>query len=414
MAELIKALTDNKGDDIVLSGEETYIVETPLIIPKNTKLIGQVATSGTWDSWWETWAGRPRRLTMLKAHTELDGDIISLSDGATLDSLCISDVERDWKDEAKTVRKQGNVVNVYSEEPNQIITAYIIGCDIFAPNVPSIDEHQLTSRAINVTTWKGSQGSKVTVTVTGCRTTCAAASPGICAVNYSSSSQISVTLTSNHIGGGLDVAAGVSRPDLVTGSTTTIKSNSNLYIGEGPESDTGWSLNGSFNALNPSLNVTGGTTSNTLVVSSIDDVITGFRLSVDAFAGHRPFERTTDDTPLGFVSGNRTEIRMQGTEMHSREADLRFIAATNGGGVQTDHGITAQFKPGDNNHLLVSMTGVTGSAKGHNVFGDSAAVDGTVDANALGSGNKLLFVGWFSDFLANNEGIDPPPAEFFE
>lgn len=419
IGQLKKALVEHKGETITLLAGK-YFVGEPLVVPEKTTLKGQLSTSEEWNTWFDRWDGRPRRLSELIATPNLDGDMITLSNRAEIRNLYVEDCERGWKDAAHTTRKSGNLVNIRSTDANQSIAASVTDCDLFNPNppFPPTNDDQLISRGINVTTWNGHENSIITVKVSGCRIVSAANSPGLCAVNFSFSSYIHVMLTESHIvGGGIDFAAGVSRPYLVSGSEMIIQSDSNIFVGaEGPNLDAGWRLYGSINPPNSAFHAIDGTTSNKLIFSSTNDIISGFRLGIDAFAGYRPHEKSEDGSSLGLVSDNRTNLTMNGTKLYSSERDFRFTAARNGGGeVKPDGTIAEQFIPGNNNILHVCMNGVVGSGNGSNIFKDSSAGSGEINQNVVGSGNRLLFQGKYSDFVTNNGGIkDIPPAEFFE
>ena len=79
------------------------------------------------------------------------------------------------------------------------------------------------------------------------------------------------------VGGGLNSAGGVGRPDAVTGASVIIQSRRNLYRSDSPvPTAIGWTLFGGADAPSP-IFVSQASTFNSLQIHSIDDTIDGFR-----------------------------------------------------------------------------------------------------------------------------------------
>ena len=112
---------------------------------------------------------------------------------------------------------------------------------------------------------------------------------GVFAINFAADSNITLELSHNYIGGGLDVAGGVSRPLEVSNSVTTIRSHHNLYRSDHSEGAApaliGWSLLGGTGPP-PPLPIP-STHDNTLLLTSSHDRIEGFQTAINASAARR-------------------------------------------------------------------------------------------------------------------------------
>lgn len=233
---------------------------------------------------------------------------------------------------------------------------------------------------------------------------------GVFAFNFASLSSVSVALAGNVVGGGIIANGGVSRPDAVHDSRTSIQSQRNLYLNESPNpcvpARLGWNLQGGSGTPVPL--VIGATERNSLKVHSQDDRIEGFTTAVFAAGGRRFFGLPT----AGPSTDNAADLELIGTIISTPScgggtlvADFRLAGAIVS---------NASLVPGDGNTLRAVIRSVTGSGVRSNMYADVLGPAGPVSAAFQGSGNRLEFTGSLRAFGQTNTSVEPAPAaEFF-
>ncbi len=229
---------------------------------------------------------------------------------------------------------------------------------------------------------------------------------GVFAINFAADSSITLELSHNYIGGGLDVAGGVSRPLEVSNSVTAIRSHHNLYRsdhGEGAApAAMGWSLLGGTGPP-PPLPIP-STHDNTLLLTSSHDRIEGFRTAINASAARRA-------QPTAGPSNNNTlVVELTNARLSSIDADIRISAAET---------LNPSLTPGDNNVTIFRAHNVIGSGPRQNYFGHArfsppVGQPSDLDASLAGNGNRLEITGTAVKFERHNHNIQPGPgSEFF-
>lgn len=394
VAELQAALVPaNAGRTIhVVAGD--YALTQALVVPNGTRLEGEgvldVARGGLPDE-----SGfAPPTLTRIRATASVVGDVVTLGDGSTIRGLQIEDVARPLPG--------GNVVMVASRAPGDFVAAEIVECVLVNPNASGVAPNGPNGRALSVLA-RNLQAPNLpphngsTVAVKLSRSILNSVGSGIFAINFAAESTVTVDVERSIIGGGLDANGGVSRPDQVFDSGTTIRSRRNWYRGPGVQ---GWILLGGSGPPITVLGPIGPTVRNTLQMHSIDDRITGFSVAVMAAGSRRyfglPFQGANAD--------NRLELTMHGTTMSSSEYDFDIWGA----------GVFAPGVPsGDDNTVRLHMRRVTGSGM-PNSYGVAFGPDHmALPPELAGSGNGVEVVGSLKAFEHANPGVDPAPPEFF-
>jgi hypothetical protein len=338
------------------------------------------------------------------------GDILTLGDGATVRRLAIEDL----------AGRSGNAIGVVSRDLGDRISATIADVEIRDPNAHAIAPSGPTGGGVAVLTQNPNLGSdppahagavisaaikrsliRSPATGTGC---------GVFAFNFAPNGSVSVTLAGNVVGGGIIANGGVSRPDAVHDSKTTIYSRRNLYRDDGPDPclfrHLGWNINGGSGVPAP-LQI-GETASNTLHLKSLHDRIEGFATAIVAAGGRRFFGSPT----AGATTGNSVDLALIGTNISTASCpgappsvDFRLAGAAVS---------NASLDPGDGNTLRALMRGVTASGMRSNVYADLLGPTGPLTIGPDAIGNRLEIVGSPRAFARTNRAIDPAPsAEFF-
>jgi hypothetical protein len=352
-------------------------------------------------------AGTRTTLTMT---TNSPGDVLSLGNGASVRGLAIED----------RLGRIGNVIGVVSRSAGDAVSAAIDETEIVNPNGHIVVPAGPAGCGVAVLTQNPNlgadppahEGAVIAAQVTRSLIHSLSAGTGcaLFAFNFAALGSVSVTLDANVLGGGIIAQGGVSRPDPVHDSRTTIQSRRNLYRNDSPDLCTpqrfGWNVGGGSGTPVP-LPI-GETTRNALRIHSVDDRLEGFTTGILATGGRRFFGSPT----AGATTGNSADLELIGTTITTPAcggapyvSDLQLAGALVG---------SPSLVPGDGNTLRAVIRGVTGSGSRSNVYADVMGLTGPVAAEFQGIGNRLDFVGNPQSFGQTNRAIDPAPgAEFF-
>ena len=213
-------------------------------------------------------------------------------------------------------------------------------------------------------------------------------------------SGVMLRLEGNRFEGYLVAAGGVSRPDAVTGSITSVESRRNLYTRAGFDRH-GWLLLGGSTSPHFLEAAIPAASSNRLHVESVDDRIEGFHYGIQAAAARR---LSAQGAPL---DDNHVDLRLQGTRIVTPAEDAADLVLQATLSETGQAGGPGEFPAGDRNVLRLEMAGVTGSGPRRNVFAD---VVGPVQPANFGTGNRLQVVGGPDAFRQSNSSIEPQPG----
>ena len=380
-AELQSALSPANAGARILVQAGVYDVSQPLTVPDGAALIGEGVM--IFDPSGLPTGFDPIGRTLLKATATLAGNILTLGNGATIRGLAIQDVV------GRLV--PGSAVAVVSRAAGDFISARIEECEIINPTS--------TSRGLEVMTLNPDlepphEGAVLRVQMTRSIVRSPLAG-GVFAINFASHSEIRLDLEGNVVGGGLNAAAGVGRPDAVTAASLVIHSSYNLYRSDSlVPTATGWQLFAGADAPPITSIVSQASTFNTLQMHSIDDTVSGFATGIVASGARRI------NALSGTISSNRLELNLHGTLLQTITSDLRLS------GAQTMLGVAT----GDDNIAHIVIHQATGSGARANRYVHSA-----IPPNGIpGIGNRLEIVGNANAFDQTNQNfVPPPPAEFF-
>jgi hypothetical protein len=322
----------------------------------------------------------------LRADPGLDGDIVRLEHAACLKGMIVEDIP--------SRKKAGNLIAVTSREPSDWITAVVEECELHNPNPSNIGFEGPTGRSVVVFTRNPGRGSppppdsaaNLSLVMRRSIVHGPAGATGVFAANFADRARITVSLSRNVIGGGLDMVGGVSRPDLVSYSEIIVHSDSNLYRCDQPaDPGIGWRLEGASNPPSAALPAVSGSNHDTLVMDSTGDRVEGFDIGLYAVGGSRAVDVS------GTVNDNRTQLTLTATQFASISADVVLIAAEAG----VPSAGTSLTAPGDNNRLQLTLQDVKASGvRSGNVYADaSARGGGALPFGATGSGNLLEIFG---------------------
>ena len=386
-ASLVAALSESQPGAriVVLAG--SYELDEALYVPDGVTLAGEGAMQ--FDS-----ANLPIGMaaagrTVLKAATWLTGGVVTLGDGAGLQGLVIEDTEG----------RAGNVVVISSRSEGDSVAAWISQCEIVNASPVGVSPGGPTGRGVLLVTRNPNLGAApsphenaaVSLTMNQSLVRAPLAGSGVMAVNFAAHSRITVFLTGNVIGGGLDMAGGVSRPDEVTDSSVTLESSRNLFRSDSPlPSPFGWNIVAATDAPVPGLAVD-ATHANRLSIGSTHDRIEGFANGIYAQGGRR-------NSPLAnAVSMNELDIRASDLVLQTTAGDLLLFG---------DYSYVPGMPAGDGNVVRVVLRGAAGSGLRANRYEHSLT--------HLGGGNKLVLPGNADAFREANRNILPaPPANVF-
>ena len=398
-AELDAALGAANAGSTIHMRAGGYVATHALVIPEGVALEGEGRMLTNRDGLPIGFA--PKTLTTLRATAAVQGDFITMLDGSTLRNIQIIDTEQ--------ARPLSNVVAIVSQHPFDSIEAYIIACEIQNYGVSGVGPNGPTGRAVLIVnrTLQAPppvamhEGSSLDVRITRSLIRSFNNGSGVFAINFAANSSITLELSHNYIGGGLDVAGGVSRPLEVSNSVTAIRSHHNLYRsdhGEGAApAATGWSLLGGTGPP-PPLPIP-STHDNTLLLTSSHDRIEGFRTAINASAARRA-------QPTAGPSNNNTLVlELTNARLSSIDADIRISAAET---------LNPSLTPGDNNVTIFRAHNVIGSGPRQNYFGHArfsppVGQPSDLDASLAGNGNRLEITGTAVKFERHNRNIEPGP-----
>jgi hypothetical protein len=411
IAELRAALASAVPGQRIVALAGDYPVSTPLVVPDGVTLVGEGVMQLDEAGLPAGFGSGPR--TRLRAAATLVGDILTLHNGVTVQGLTVEDVLRG-------TRLRGNVVVVSSRWPGDTVAANVVECELIDPNtagaVPLTIPHNVipsgpSGRVFLAITRNPNQGADPpphadsVVSASLKRSLIKGVTNGIAvfAINFAPRGAVDVKLEGNVIGGGLDADGGVCRPDAVVDSVVNIESHGNWYRSDGTQANPyGWLLHGGSTAP-PNVNFGAGVPSserNRLHMSSVDDRITGFVISVAAIAGERY-------TPLaGPPNDNRLNVEMVGTRMTGLSADLTLFGAVADG----------KYPPGNGNVLRMVLRDVERvplPPDQESNFAGNAYVDEVAPPDYPGTGNRVNIAGNTTAFRRTDPSMAVPPAEVF-
>jgi hypothetical protein len=399
--QLVEALQPgNAGRHIrILRGD--YAVDRPLVVPDGATLEGEGVMAIDPEG---LPAGfEPGTESTLRVSGGFSGHVLTLGHGSLIRGLRLVDLANPA---APPLARTGNVVFAGSRAPGDTIAASVVECEIVSPNRGGFTDDGPMGHGIAAVTLNPGLGAppaahedaRVSVSV---RRSIVRANTGaaIFANNFAARSGVMLRLEGNRFEGYLVATAGVSRPDAVTGSVTSVESRRNLYARAGFDRH-GWLLLGGSASPHFLEAATPGASRNRLQVESVDDRIEGFRFGIQAAAARR---LSAQSAPL---DDNHVELSLQGTRIVTpgeEAADFVMQATLSETG---QAGGPGEFPAGDRNVLRLQMSGVTGSGPRRNVFAD---VVGPVQPANFGAGNQLQVVGEPEAFRRSNPSIEPPP-----
>lgn len=406
-AELLAALVaENAGRRIrVRSG--TYNVSQPLFVPDGATLEGEGVMLLDGSGLPTGFAAGTRTTLTMTANTA--GDVLTLGNGATVRRIAIEDL----------AGRVGNAIAVVSRDAGDRVSATIAEVEIGNPNAHGIAPSGPTGCAVTVLSQNPNMGSDppphsgavitATITRTLIRSPSTGTGCGLFAFNFAPFASVSVTLASNVVGGGIIANGGVSRPDAVHDSRTTIHTRRNLYRDDSPDPcvsrHLGWNILGGSGTPVP-LPIP-ETARNAVHLRSLHDRIEGFTTAILAVGGRRFFASPV----AGPSTDNSVDLALIGTTISTPAcagtlpvADFRLAGALVS---------NASLVPGDGNTLRAVIRGVTASGPRTNVYANILGPTGPLSPE-LGTGNRLKIVGSLRAFARTNRAIDPAPsAEFF-
>lgn len=340
----------NEGKRIVLARTE-YVVSATLVVPKGASLVGGGRMQYDAD---RLPAGIEDRLPRLRSAEALSGDILVLADGVRVSGLVVEEGRS-----ADTAN--GNLVVVQSNPEATAVSATIDEVDLLVPHPRGVGPTGPTRRGLVVWTRNLNGGlppapesdALVTVRMTNSIVRSPNGGTGIFVNNFAPRAAISLTVSRNVIGGGLDASGGTSRGDLVERSSVEIFSFDNHYRNDSTRFPIGVSLSGCaiapvpvFASL-PSVN-------NSLRMHSVHDAIEGFGYGIYASGG-------LHFVPIGAAPSHcRMELTLQDTYIRATDQGLLIFGA-----VAESDGF-----PGDHNELRLLMRGVHVEAPNPSVFAD--------------------------------------------
>lgn len=401
-AELIAALQPaNAGRRIELAAGE-YRVDRPLVVPDGATLAGAGTMRLDDEDLPQGFAAGTE--STLRVVGGFAGSVLTLGNGSALHGLRVMDLPNTV---SEPQRRRGNVVLVASRRPADSVVASVVDCELINPNLAGFTDDGPYGHGVAALTLNPSlgappaahEGAAITVRVERSRVRTQTGG-AIFAMNFAARGHVALRLDGNRFEGYMVAAGGVSRPDAVTGATTTIDSRRNLFtVNAWPRA--GWFLIGG--STSPHYVEAGipGASGVSLRFDSKGDRIEGFDAGVWAAAARRIGPASS---PL---SDNRLELRLEGTRISSvgeAAADLLLRGAVSEAVPFVEPG---EFAAGDRNVLHASLNDVAGSGVTRNRY---AHVEGPVQPANAGAGNRLVVEGTPEQFRRSNRAIEPEPA----
>ena len=407
-AELVAALVPENAGRRIRVRLGNYDVSQPLFVPDGATLEGEgemlVDDSGLPTGFA---AGTRTTLTMT-ANTA--GDVLTLGDGATVRRIAIEDL----------AGRVGNAIAVVSRDAGDQVSATIAEVEIGNPNAHSVAPSGPTGCGVTVLSRNPNLGSDppahsgavITATITRSliRSSATGVGCGLFAFNFAPLASVSVTLAGNVVGGGVIANGGVSRPDAVHDSKTTIHSRRNLYRDDSSNPcvsrHLGWNVAGGSGT--PAPLPLPETARNAVRLRSLHDRIEGFTTAILAVGGRRFFASPV----AGPTTDNSVDLTLIGTTISTPAcggplpvADFRLAGALVS---------NAALVPGNGNTIRAVIRDVTASGPRANVYAKVLGPTGPLSPELEGTGNRLEIVGSLRAFTRTNRAIDPAPsAEFF-
>lgn len=402
--ELIEALEPGQRARRIRLRAGRYALAAPVSVPDGFELEGEGVMQVDPDGLPMGFAHGTE--TTLVASEGLEGDVITMGDGASLRGLRIEGPDRVAA--SGDASAAGNVVMIASRRPGDRLKAFLRDCEIVNYESVGFNDIGPTGRTIAIITrhrrtgsdWH--QRSQVSVSIERSIVRNRSDGNAIFAINFAGGASIVLDFERNRIEGHLGVAGGAGRPDKVTGSSATLQSRGNLYVSAGESYPIGWAIIGGSAA--PHEPLTEGAESNSVRVESHGDRIEGYRIGIRAMAG-----RLISGMP-GVARSNRAELLL---------SRLRIRTVGVGAADLLLHGALIEDEPGapaagavarpEGNVLQVEILDSSGSGHRGNVYADSSPPDSPVSAPGQHT-NCAGFLGSRARFLYSNTGFDPAPA----
>ncbi|HKY64473.1 MAG TPA: hypothetical protein VJR29_13775, partial [bacterium] len=409
----------------------TYEVSTTLTVPDGATVRGEGVMEYDGNGYPEGLA--PDTAPVLQATLGLVGDIVVMGDGSRVENLLIRDLDMGpgglcTADDATMCtppnvpdparqrccsRNRGNLVKVAPRSQNDSVAAEIHQCELDNPNFSGIVPNGPSGRGVAVITRNLNLGnppgadtdSVLSAKISHSVYRAGRGGSGVFAINFAARSHIDVLLHQNKFEGGVDANGGVSRPDAVHDSSTSITSIHNLYRPASAGTIIGMALTGGSGAPIPfPLDIT--TERNSLAMFSFRDRFEECGIGVLASGAVRFF---SDADHVGPSSHNHLDLKLISAEFeNSAFSDLYLVAARS----------ADAFPTGDFNTLRALIVGAEGSNSPNNLYSDTAygEFDLPLPPENAGQGNELEILGSLKSFLRVNDGFDqsPPSSEVFK
>lgn len=407
-AELVAALQVQSTDRHIihlLPGD--YPVDGPLTVPNGMVLkgAGVMRMENGLPVEFE-----PGTVTTIRVASGFEGNLMTLGHDAVLQGLRLEDLKTE---PGITPQRSGNVILVGSRAANDIVSAEIRECELINPNPMGVTMEGPTGHDLVVLTRNPArqdkppphEGAAITVHMERSILRANGGGGAVFIINFAAHGKVSMVLDGNVLEGTLNVSAGTSRPDLVTGAEVLFESRNNLYaLRPGGYDAFAWGIYGGSSSHIPGLSAPGASFNVARIISD-HDRITGFKTGIRAIGARRW------NSASGPLTDNRLELELHGMHIQTEgegAADLVFQGAVSD--LELDD--NREFPPGDRNILRVLMRDVAGSsAPRANSYADVFGPE--LEANR-GSGNRLEFSGSLEEFTQSNQSLSPaPPAEFF-
>jgi len=390
----------------IAAGE--YVLQRTLTVPDGVALEGDGAMA--LDSTGSPIGLDPARKVVLRADVGFDGPVVALGNGTRIRGLRIVD---DREGGSSPGASRGNVVQVGSRRPHDVIEATVEECEIianepagFAPDGPT--GHGLVVATLNPALGNPPaphEGARIEVALRH-SIIVARDAAAIFAANFAARGVVSLDLERNRLTNTLVGAGGVNRPDKVSAARVDIRSRGNRYTASDAGGQ-GWLLLGGSTPSHYSFGTGGDASRNLLRMDSSGDSIVGFRLGIFAAGGRRV---GAGNAP---VSANRLELNLSDASIESTGESPADVELRGAMSEVEQGGAIGDFSPGEGNVIEVHMRGVRGSGRRANVYADVSPESPA--SVAMSDGNRIRFDGTPESFASSNPGIVPAPSpQFFD
>lgn len=370
--QLIEAVRNATAGATIFLERGNYTVGVPLFVPDDVTLQGAGVMQVVDGLPVGFQAGTE---STIKAGPGLRGNLVTLGNHSSLRRLVLHGASEALFEDDEG--RGGNTVAVPSRGQHDMVSATIEECELINEITTPSGPDGPAGGAILAYTRNPKRGAaplphvhaRVTLALT--RSIVSPAPDGgkaVFAMNFASHGQVTINLTTNEIGGPLDVVGGMARPDAVDHATTTVTSNGNHY--SQPGSDTGWQITG---GSTPPLLSSANADSNTANVNSTDDQIENFQNGIVAVGGRR-LDLNHGTCARNTVNLSLTRMKPPTIPPSLDGADFQFVGALSLG----------SFPTGDKNAVVVDV--LAGTAPDPLVHID-------VHGAGFGTGNQLVFKG---------------------